>query len=190
MYGGFAAGLVLLLLCTVQFQRETGKGGEEGSQYVKPTYVSSKFNNCCPFEWHHFGHVDFFGQWQNNNTLSRGGVYWKSPGPLWPLGANCLRGHIFQFIPTWGSVLPFFFPERECIGNNPSNRITVKSKTPRIRPLSHLKWFSQSFLDLILRDILIFQCSRPFRNLFRLPFKLMPATVLQALATLSKRCTK
>ena len=121
MYGGFAAGLVLLLLCTVQFQRETGKGGEEGSQYVKPTYVSSKFNNCCPFEWHHFGHVDFFGQWQNNNTLSRGGVYWKSPGPLWPLGANCLRGHIFQFIPTRGSVLPFFFPERECIGNYPLN---------------------------------------------------------------------
>ena len=117
MYGGFAAGLLLLLLCTVQFQRETGKGGEEGSQYVKPTYVSSKFNNCCPFEWHHFGHVDFFGQWQNNNTLSRGGVYWKSPGPLWPLGANCLRGHIFQFIPTRGSVLPFFFPERGCIWN-------------------------------------------------------------------------
>ena len=25
-------------------------------------------------------------------------------------------GRIFQFIPTRGSVLPFFFPERECIG--------------------------------------------------------------------------
>ena len=23
-----------------------------------------------------------------NKTLSRGGVYWKFPGPLWPLGAN------------------------------------------------------------------------------------------------------
>ena len=28
-------------------------------------------------------------------------------------------------------------------------RITVKSKTRRIRPLFHLKWFSQSFLDSI-----------------------------------------
>ena len=34
-------------------------------------------------------------------------------------------------------------------------RITVKGKTRRIRPLFHLKWFSQSFLDPILRDILI-----------------------------------
>ena len=28
----------LLLLCTVQFQRETEKSGEEGSQYVKPKF--------------------------------------------------------------------------------------------------------------------------------------------------------
>ena len=34
-------------------------------------------------------------------------------------------------------------------------RITVKSKTRMIRPLFHLKWFSPSLLDLILRDILI-----------------------------------
>ena len=49
-----------------------------------------------------------------NNTLPRGGMYWK----IRPLrqswgsrGANC------QFIPTWGSVLPFFFPERKWIEN-------------------------------------------------------------------------
>ena len=35
-------------------------------------------------------------------------------------------------------------------------RITVKSKTRRIRPLFRLKWFSQSFLGSILRDILIY----------------------------------
>ena len=58
-----------------------------------------------------------------NNPLTRGGVYWKirplrqSRGPR---GANC-RGGIFQFNPTRGSVLPFFFPKRECIGNYPSN---------------------------------------------------------------------
>ena len=28
---------------------------------------------------------------------------------------------VFQFILTRGSVLPFFFPERECFGNYPSN---------------------------------------------------------------------
>ena len=31
-------------------------------------------------------------------------------------GANCRGGRIFQFIPTRGSMLPFFFPEREFIG--------------------------------------------------------------------------
>ena len=40
-------------------------------------------------------------------------------------------------------------------------RITVKSKTRRIRPLFHLIWFSQSFLDSILRDILIFYALDP-----------------------------
>ena len=40
---------------------------------------------------------------------------------LRPRDANCLLGRIFQFIPTRGSVLPFFFPARECIGNCPSN---------------------------------------------------------------------
>ena len=58
--------------------------------------------------------------------------------------------------------------------------ITVNSNAQRIRPLFHFKWFSQSFLDSILRDILIFQCSRPFRILFRLPSKLAPAIALQA----------
>ena len=34
-----------------------------------------------------------------------------------PRGANCIRGRIFQLILTRVSVLTFFFPERECIGN-------------------------------------------------------------------------
>ena len=34
-----------------------------------------------------------------------------------PRGANCIRGRIFQFILTRVSVLTFFFPEREYIGN-------------------------------------------------------------------------
>ena len=38
-----------------------------------------------------------------------------------PRGANCRVGCIFQFLPTQGSILPFFFPERECIGNYPSD---------------------------------------------------------------------
>ena len=52
----------------------------------------------------------------------------------------------------------------------------------RIRPLFHLKWFSQSFLESILRDILIFKCSRPFRIFLWLPLKLVLETALQALA--------
>ena len=38
-----------------------------------------------------------------------------------PRGAKCLRGHFFQFIPTKGSVLTFFFPGSECIGNHTLN---------------------------------------------------------------------
>ena len=52
----------------------------------------------------------------------------------------------------------------------------------RIRPIFHLKWFSQSFLESILRDILIFKCSRPFRIFLWLPLKLVLETALQALA--------
>ena len=54
-----------------------------------------------------------------NNTQPREGMYCKirplsqSRGPK---GANCPGGCIFQFIPTRGSVLPFFFSEWECIG--------------------------------------------------------------------------
>ena len=44
----------------------------------------------------------------------------------------------------------------QCLGvTTGCFRITVKSKTRRIRPLFHLKCFSQSFLDLILRDIFL-----------------------------------
>ena len=56
-----------------------------------------------------------------NNTLPRGGVYCKirSLGQFASLGSrDSLQ---FQFILTRGSVLSFFFPERECIGNHPSN---------------------------------------------------------------------
>ena len=35
--------------------------------------------------------------------------------------ANWRGGRFFQIIPTRGSVLPFFFPERKCLGNYPSN---------------------------------------------------------------------
>ena len=69
--------------------------------------------------------------WKCNNTLPRGGVYWKirplrqSRGPR---GANCRGGRIFQFIPTRGSVLPFYFPEQECIRNYSSNSRGVWTK--------------------------------------------------------------
>ena len=43
-----------------------------------------------------------------------------------PRGANCRGRHIFQFIPTRGSVLPFFSPKRECIGNyNPNSWVVL-----------------------------------------------------------------
>ena len=56
-----------------------------------------------------------------NNTLPRGGVYCKIRSLRQFASLGSRDSLQFQFIPTRGSVLSFFFPERECIGNYPSN---------------------------------------------------------------------
>ena len=60
--------------------------------------------HCLELGW-----IGKYAPWGNFHLEAR-----KIRGPR---GANCRRGRNFQFIPTRGSVLPFFFPERECIGN-------------------------------------------------------------------------
>ena len=52
----------------------------------------------------------------------------KSRGPRISVSEGCKlpRGRTFQFIPTRGSVFPFFFQKQECIGNYvPNSRVVL-----------------------------------------------------------------
>ena len=87
-----------------------------------------------------------------NITLSRGGMCWKIHplrqfAPRGPRaismveGCKLPKGRIFQFIATRGSVLTFFFPDRECIGNyTPNSRVVLPVYNFNIILLYEKKW--------------------------------------------------
>ena len=74
---------------------------------------------------------------EGHKILPRGGMCWnihplRQFAPWGPRaismveGCKLPKGRIFQFIATRGSVLTFFFPDRECIGNyTPNSRVVL-----------------------------------------------------------------
>ena len=70
------------------------------------------------------------------------GMYWNTPPEAisWPRGANCQGGWIFQFILNRGSVIPFFFLERECIWYYPLGSWLLTLYKCNILPLYKKEW--------------------------------------------------
>ena len=68
--------------------------------------------------WREEGCIGKYAPWDNLHPKARDIARGQSRGPR---SANSRGESILQLIPTRGNVLPFIFPERECIGNYPSN---------------------------------------------------------------------